>query len=96
MKQHVLAVYDSKAELFQQPIFFKAKGEAIRAFADEVNRDKSPMKNHPEDYTLFNIGSYDVESGLLTPLTTPTSLGLAIDYLKEPERKKFLDLNMEK
>lgn len=83
MKQNVMAVYDSKAEMFNQPIFFKAKGEAIRAFSDEVNRDKSAMNAHPEDYTLFLIGEYDVESGLLTPLMTPTSMGLATEYLKE-------------
>lgn len=85
MKQHVLAIYDSKAEMFNQPMFFKAKGEGIRAFSDECNRKDSPICHHPEDYTLFDIGSYDVETGLLTPLTTPTSLGLATDYKKQTE-----------
>lgn len=83
MKQLVMSVYDSKAEMFNQPMFFKAKGEAIRAFIDEVNREGSALKMHPEDYTLFNIGEFDVEIGLLTPLNTPQSLGLATDYVEQ-------------
>ncbi len=83
MKQYIIAVFDSKAEIFNQPMFLKAKGEAIRAFSDEVNRKDSPMNNHPEDYTLFEIGQYNVETGLIVPLKTPTSLGLATEYLKE-------------
>lgn len=83
MNQHIFAVYDSKSEMFMQPMFFKAKGEAIRAFADESNREKSAICIHPEDYTLFHIGEYNVETGLITPLTTPTSMGLATEYKKE-------------
>lgn len=83
MKQYILAVYDSKAEMFNQPMFFKAKGEGIRAFMDECNRDGSAIEKHPEDYTLFEIGQYNVETGLLVPLSTPVSMGLATDYKKE-------------
>lgn len=83
MKQHVLAVYDSKSEMFNQPMFFKAKPEALRAFSDEANRAESALYHHPEDYTLFLIGEFDVETALLTPLTTPVSLGIAIEFKKE-------------
>lgn len=82
MKQNVFAVYDSKAEMFNQPMFFKAVPEALRAFEDECNRPESALAKHPDDYTLFQIGEYDVETGLLTPLTTPNSYGLAREYQK--------------
>ena len=80
MKQYVFSVYDSKAEMFNQPMFFKAKGEALRAFEDEANRTESAIFKHPGDYTLFLIGDYDVETGLLTPLGTPQSLGLGVEF----------------
>ncbi len=80
MKQLIFAVYDSKSEMFNQPMFLKAKGEAIRAFSDEANRPDSAIYKHPGDYTLFCIGDYNVDTGLLVPLPTPTSLGLAIEY----------------
>jgi hypothetical protein len=70
MKQKVFSVYDSKAEMFNQPMFFKATPEALRAFGDEANRTESAIHKHPDDYTLFEIGEFNVETGLLTPLTT--------------------------
>lgn len=67
MKQYIFAVYDTKASMFNQPMFFKAKPEALRAFQDECNRAESAINHHPEDYSLFLLGEYDLESGLITP-----------------------------
>lgn len=92
MKQFVFAVYDSKAEIFNQPMFFKGKGEALRAFGDEANRPESAIFKHPGDYTLMLIGSYDVEIGLLTPLPTPQSLGLGVEYQQAEQPEHKLDL----
>ena len=89
MKQFVFAVYDSKSEMFNQPMFFKAKGEALRAFEDEANREDSAIFKHPGDYTLFLIGDYNIDTGLLTPMPTPTSLGLGVEYQRKPEPDLF-------
>lgn len=80
MKQYIFSVYDSKAEMFNQPMFFKAKPEALRAFQDEANRLDSAIFKHPGDYSLFLIGEFDVETGLITPLTPPQSLGLGLEF----------------
>ncbi len=80
MKQWVFSIYDSKAELFHQPMFFKSKPEAIRAFSDEANRQESSIFKHPGDYTLSLIGTVDIHKGLLTPLPTPQSLGLGVEF----------------
>ncbi len=94
MKQFVFAVYDSKSEMFNQPMFFKAKGEALRAFTDEANRPDSAIFKHPGDYTLFLIGDYNIDTGLLTPMPTPTSLGLGIEYQqKQTNGELFADLS---
>ena len=61
-------------------MFFQAKPEAIRAFSDEANRPESAIFKHPGDYTLFQIGEYDIQTGLLVPLPTPSSLGLGVEY----------------
>ncbi len=91
MKQYVFAVFDSKSEMFNQPMFFKAKGEALRAFEDEANRPDSAIFKHPGDYTLFLIGDYNVDTGLLTPMPTPTSLGLGVEF-QNPENQIPLNL----
>ena len=95
MKQHVFAVYDSKAEIFHNPIFFKAKGEALRSFADEVNREGSNMNKHPADYTMFLIGTYDVELGHLESNSTPVSMGLAHDFLEQDKPENLFKYQKE-
>jgi hypothetical protein len=95
MKQLVFAVYDSKAELFNQPMFFTALGEAIRAFGDEANRSESAIYKHPNDYSLFQIGEYYQETGLLESLTTPKSLGLGIEYIKPETPSNQIPLELQ-
>lgn len=85
MKQQVFSVFDSKAETFNTPFFMAAKGQALRGFQDEVNRKDSEIGKHPEDYTLFHIGEVDLETGLITPLTTPNSLGLGVEFVTNEE-----------
>lgn len=83
MKNFIFSVFDSKAEIFNTPFFMAAKGQALRGFTDEVNRPDSEIGKHPEDYTLFCIGEVDLNTGLITPLSTPTSMGLAIEFKEE-------------
>lgn len=83
MKLYIFSIFDSKAETFNSPIFLPAIGQARRTFGDQVNDKESPFNKHPGDYTLFHIGEYETDTGLLTPLTTPTSLGLAVEYLED-------------
>ena len=80
MKFKIFSIFDSKAESFNTPMFLAAKGQAIRAFDDEANRPESEIHKHPEDYTLFCLGDFESDTGKVEPLTTPESLGLAIEF----------------
>lgn len=73
------AVYDSKAMAYMQPIFYKTEGEALRAFSNACNLQEHPFHANAEDYTLFHLGDYDDESGMLAPFTTPKPLRKAIE-----------------
>jgi len=48
----VVAVRDSATGIFMQPWFVVARGQAIRAFSDEVNRKpaENDLAKHPEDF----------------------------------------------
>lgn len=81
MKLYVFSIFDSKAEVFNTPIFLPAIGQARRTFGDQVNDESSPFNKHPGDYTLFQIGTYESDNGKLTPEKTPISLGLASEYI---------------
>ena len=63
----------------------RSKGEAIRAFSNTVNSPESQFSKHPGDYTLFEIGEYDEETGTLIPHQSKISLGCAIEHKKTPD-----------
>ncbi len=74
-------VRDSAAEAFMRPFFAQSKGAAIRSFADQVNdTDGNPIWQHPEDYTLFELGTFDELTGFLK-VHEPRSLGNGSTFL---------------
>lgn len=64
----VFAVRDTKAQAFLQPFYSPSVGSALRAFTDAVNDPQCPFNKHPEDYLLYEIGSYDDSNAALIPL----------------------------
>lgn len=64
----VFAVRDTKAQAFLQPFYSPSVGSALRAFSDAVNDGQCPFNKHPEDYILYEIGSYDDATAALDPL----------------------------
>ena len=78
----VFSVYDSKAEAYGAPVFFKTKGEAIRGFTDIVNDGNSMLSKYPGDYTLFELGSFDEETAKFDLHASPVSLGVALEFVK--------------
>ena len=67
----VCAVKDSAADAFGRPFFVPTIGLAMRSFIDEVNNRESPFNAHPDDYTLYEIGDFDDNSGALVSYEFP-------------------------
>lgn len=68
MKLLILAIRDAKSQLYGNPLFFVTKGAAVRAFSDVINDGKSDYAKHPEDYSLWQLGTYDDQTGDIAPL----------------------------
>lgn len=83
----IFSIFDSKAEAYMPPFFFNARGQAIRAFEDLANDNSSSINNHPGDFTLYHIGSFDDVTAELE-IKNHTSLGCAIELKKEHESSK--------
>lgn len=62
----VVALLDAQAQAFGRPLFFPAKGVALREIGEEVNRQdaKNVLFQHPQDFRIFELGSWDEKSGL--------------------------------
>lgn len=79
----VLAVRDRALDSFMNPFVCPALGMGLRSFQDEVNNPDSPMSKHPEDYDLFQLGTYEPESGRLLPLDRPHQLAVGKDQVRK-------------
>lgn len=65
MKTIFVAVYDKATEAYMRPWMAQSDGQAVRLFEDEMNREDSEVGKHPEDYSLFRIGSFNDNNGAL-------------------------------
>lgn len=66
MNKIICSIQDSKAAAWLPPLFFSAKGAAVRAFSDAVNKGDGEIAKHPGDYTLYKIGEFDEQTGEIT------------------------------
>lgn len=82
MKHKIIAVYDSKAQYYLNPIVVKSIGEGERSFTNEVNNPDSMLCRNPEDYGLYLVGEYDPITGVITPEQQPKQLLLALPLKK--------------
>ena len=77
----VYSVYDSKAEAYLPPMFFPSKGVAIRAFTVAVTDASHDFHKFSEDYTLFELGSFDDSNAVFACHMTPIPIGKASEFL---------------
>lgn len=88
MDHKIYCIFDVKAKAYMQPWFMPNDSMASRAFQDCVSDPQHTFGAHPEDYTLFNIGTFNQITGEIIP-TDKTSLGNGLDHFDEVLRKKM-------
>jgi len=76
----MFTVYDSKAEAYMQPFFAKSTGEALRSFSDTCQDKNHIFAKHPEDFTLFELGTWDEQTSDFVIYESKKSLGIALEY----------------
>lgn len=72
MKHLIFSIYDQKAKAYLPPFFLPNAPMAERVFGDCVNSESHQFAQHPEDYTLFTLGSFDDNNGEIDKLDAPT------------------------
>jgi len=66
------SVLDMVAQQYGRPFFAVSEGSAIRGFSDEVNRpSESVISQHPNDFQLFHVGTFDDESCVISLNSAP-------------------------
>lgn len=67
----IYSIRDHKAGFSPQFIVQDNEQSAARGFAFLVSNDKSVMGFSPYDYDLYHVADFDVESGIMTPISPP-------------------------
>lgn len=84
MIQKVFAVRDGKAEAFLQPFYSVNAGSATRAFDDTINAsDGNQLAKHPADYVLYELASFDDNSGKFINCEPAKLLGSGVDFVRK-------------
>lgn len=66
IETEVFTIKDSKAETYAPPFYAKNKFDAMRNVEAWVNDPKyGNLASHPEDFTIFAIGTFNPSNGLL-------------------------------
>lgn len=80
MEQQIYSVYDSKAAAYLQPFYLPRHELAERAFAHAACTEGHAFNNFAGDYTLFWIGTWDEENGILTNAEAKLNMGTALEH----------------
>jgi hypothetical protein len=91
MIHKVFTVHDAKAEAYLPPFYMRSNGEAIRAFADSITQRDHAFHKHPEDFTLFEVGTYDDVKCKFDIMSTPQPLGKALDFMQTKDIEEHID-----
>lgn len=83
MNKNIFTVYDCKGDSYLKPFVMRTVNEAIRAFETTANDPQSGISQHPEDYTLFHIGTWNELKGEVQPLKAHAALAKAVDLKKD-------------
>ena len=76
----VFSVYDKVLGEYMTPFFAKNVGLALRSFQDLVRDNRSVVAQHPADFVLYQIGTFEGTSGALVPCE-PQHVANAIDFV---------------
>ena len=94
MKLNCYAIYDSATNAYMSPFFLQTDQQALRAFGDLSVKADSEIANHPEDYSLFRIGSYDDNEGKLEACEPVKHLANAHEMAAASRERNSAQLNL--
>lgn len=79
----MFTVRDVKLEAYMQPFFMQSKGVAIRAFTETANDKNSAIGKNPDDFTLFELGTFNQSQGIFEIHITPIPVVCANELVKQ-------------
>ena len=63
MKKNLYAVIDTASGVYDGPIPGQSDGQMMRSFSDMAVNAEHPIGQHPEDYSLIKVGTWNDGTG---------------------------------
>lgn len=83
MLKQMFSVLDTKSGVFSNPFCSVNFSTALRDFSRAASDPNSDINHFPSDYSLMHVGQFDDATGIITPLVSPESLGVATQFLNK-------------
>ncbi len=59
MKMNIYAIFDTASGTYWKPIYARSDEEIKRSFKGAADNAESDIGAHPEDYSIFRLGTFD-------------------------------------
>lgn len=79
--QIMFAIRDTKGAYYSPPFTKNSRGEAERDFTTLSRDAQSTVNKYPEDFDLFELGTFDEKTGKVDGYDTPRHMLKAVDTI---------------
>lgn len=79
----IYSIYDSAADVFNDPFNQLTNEVALRTFRSLIYDGQSTISNTPDDFSLFCIGDFNSETGVITARFKPELIAEAMAIINE-------------
>lgn len=76
----IYSVYDKKAMVFFNPMYVDNAVDATRSFERAINDSNTYLCQYPDDFALYELGSFDEEKGQHNLLSIPCLCHEAVEF----------------
>lgn len=90
----VCSAYDKKARSFMTPFYVTHQDVAVRAFKDAVADDESQVGRNPEDFALWNLGTFDDDTAKFSLHPSPMHIVEGMAFKPAAFAKPKVDANL--
>lgn len=94
MEVKIFSLYDLKAQVFTTPFFMIHTGQAVRACIDLGTDQRTTVGRYPNDFTLYQIGVFDDQTGTITSLP-PNPIAIVAQLLPQQPALPMFDPSSE-
>jgi len=81
----LFSIYDGKIRSFMRPFLDAHTGSALRSFEQACKEPTSPFAQFPADFVLYEVGTFNEETGETTSYSPKIQLAAAIDYVRQSQ-----------